>query len=275
MTNNKLKKLIAEYISRKRTQQLSRFSVSTYQENLNQFAKFVEAVGSSPERFNYKLVRDYVLFKAICGSKGSTIRTRLNAVQYFFDFLLEEGYIKENYCKGVVIKIAKTLPNVVPPGELKKIYDQIRANSGDLKHLAIFDLIYCTGLTLNQIIELKISDVDLFSKTINVWQQRGKMFFTLPIPDSLVDTLKSYLEMRSIKWPESVYFFPSERGNQLDRKTIYDIVRGFLSKASTLKKGSFTLRQSLIAHLFSNGATTQEVAAFLNVRAASLDKFIR
>jgi integrase len=66
-----------------------------------------------------------------------------------------------------------------------------------------------TGLRKSELLNLKYADVDVDNKTIFVRQGKGNKDRIIPMPQSLTDILKKYLEERDCTKKTCPHFFTS------------------------------------------------------------------
>lgn len=143
----------------------------------------------------------------ICtGVKTSTIRTYYNKLIAFFRWAEQLGYLEKD---SLANKIPKP-PNpsykdekAITQEQISKIISTIALNcTGDAftnkRDLLIISLFIYTGVRRNELLSLRIQDVDFESKIlfVNGKTSKGKKDRQIPIHPSLFNLIKSYLNMR-------------------------------------------------------------------------------
>lgn len=146
------------------------------------FVKNKEAEAWSPhdiEAFlNYLALEKQVSF--------STQKQALNAVIFFFRHVLtiEPGDFS-SYQKA---RSKKRLPQVLSQEEVARLIDN---TEGVYRLMAMLQ--YGTGLRLNELIQLRIKDVDFERMQVFVREGKGGKDRILPLPEDLIMPLKEYL----------------------------------------------------------------------------------
>ena len=117
------------------------------------------------------------------------VRCILNS---FFTWCFNGGYISTNPMAAIEpIKYEKK--EFIPIGE--ESFERIRQSIDDIRDRAIFEVMYSSGCRVGEIVGLKISDIDLKSREINVLG-KGNKHRTSFISVRAVVALKEYLAIR-------------------------------------------------------------------------------
>ena len=97
----------------------------------------------------------------------------------------------------------------------------------------IFEMLYCTGMRVGEVVTLEVADIDFTAGIILVKNAKfGKRRY-IPIRESLCDKLKQYVQSRK---PQH-YLFPSKDGGCYSEHSVYDPFREILFKAGIPHKG--------------------------------------
>lgn len=133
--------------------------------------------------------------------KSATTRcASFYAINNFFEYLINEGYIDTNVCKKASRPKETKEKEVVSmtPEEIKKVEKHIIEES-DPKYknrdLCIFVLGCTTGLRVSSIQEINLEDIDYDNKTITV-VEKGNKIRTCHIGDRTVSLIKEWLNDR-------------------------------------------------------------------------------
>lgn len=68
------------------------------------------------------------------------------------------------------VHLPRKLPDILSPDEVKRLI----AAAGNLKHQTALALAYATGLRVNEVVHLKVSDIDSQRMTLRVEQGKGQ-----------------------------------------------------------------------------------------------------
>ncbi|MBK8398370.1 MAG: tyrosine-type recombinase/integrase [Leptospiraceae bacterium] len=124
-------------------------------------------------------------------------------------------------------------------------------------HLIWFKLLYSFGMTLFELVNLKVKDIDFVSAKINIHSSKKLMSRSLDIPEALLRELRIQCER---KFPESYLFHG--RGGKLHTRTIQKALEKVESKLNiqiTISK----IRKSIAVHLLQNGWDYRAIGEFL------------
>jgi len=153
-------------------------------------------------------------------------------------------------------KRAKKLPIVLSRQEIKTILNQI----SNLKHKLMLSMIYAGGLRVSEVINLKIKDIDLKSKTLIIRKGKGRKGRMTILSESLIPQLKLIIEASV----GENYLFPSNRGGKLTSRTMQKAFQQALKKSKIKKETScHSLRHSFATHLLENGTDIRYIQELL------------
>jgi integrase/recombinase XerC len=199
-----------------------------------------------------------------------SIRRKISSVKTLFNHLQEEGIVKDNPFKNVVLpKTSKKLPNFIYEDEMKEFLNNINTDKPiGFRNKTIFELLYGCGLRVSELIEIKIKDIDFVKQELLV-HGKGSVERIMPIHNLAINTLKYYLlEIRPIlkikSEEDNNYVFLNHRGNQLTARGVRDILEREIShQASTLKVSPHSFRHSFATHLLNHGVDLRIVQELL------------
>ena len=145
-----------------------RYSSNTCDIYISYFKHFLgDLQGHDPEEINAgqinRYVRHLIRTERISPSKQNQI---INAIKFYYEKVL--GRKKECYLIDRPIK-EKKLPKVISEQEVARI---IHATE-NIKHKCIVSLLYSAGLRVNELVNLKIEDIDGQRKVIIIKNAKG------------------------------------------------------------------------------------------------------
>jgi len=139
------------------------------------------------------------------------------------------------------------LPIILNHQELKELF----AAPTLLKQRIVLTLIYSAGLRGQEVINLKISDVDFERKTIHIRQSKYKKDRILPLAESMAVGLKKYLKAEN---PHIWLFNGKEPDGRYSVRGLSWVMRENLKKTSISKDVNLhSLRHSYATHLLEQG----------------------
>lgn len=243
-------------------------TLTNYTIDLNQFLAFY---GEDPNwlEVNNKDVRAFVVELSKNKYAPKSIKRKLSSLSRFFKYLIKEEVIKTNPCKGVTTpKANKPLPKFYKANELDQILDVDIQNFSfeELRDYMIFKTIYYCGLRKQELIDLKLEDVNINQAEIKVFGKGGKERL-IPLLPELVNDLQVYMNLRAevlISERKLKHLFFTKQQKELYPKFVYNIVNNYLNKANVAgKKSPHGLRHSFATHLLARGADIESVKELL------------
>jgi site-specific recombinase XerD len=166
-----------------------------YGADLTQFARWASARGLSPQRVSPREVRRYVALLSEGDAAPSTTARKLSALRALFASQCEHGLIVQNPADLVSTpRRSSYLPRVLKEREATKLLDSI-AGDGPLilRDRALFEIAYSCGLRAEELVSLRISDVDHDGEQLRV-EGKGRKTRYLPVGEVAMAALRRYLE---------------------------------------------------------------------------------
>lgn len=251
----------------------------------NQLYKFIEFL--SGKGLDEVIVKDALEYQGWLirngntdGSKysSSTIRGYIVSISGFYNYLKSINVVYENPFKSVKrLRIDRTIPrNILTEKNMSTLLEYYR-NWNNEKHLKkrkslyrmhlISELMYSTGLRVNEVAKLKVTDIDLSNKTLFVKEGKGGFSRTAILNEYTKDILSIYInQMREITFTQD----NRENGNLLfglSEDSFKKCVNVSLEKATNtlgLKKmTSHGFRHALGYHLLRSGCNIRYIQSIL------------
>lgn len=155
------------------------------------------------------------------------------------------------------LKKDNRLPVILNRSELKELFKAPKL----LKHRIVLTLIYSAGLRSQELINLKISDIDFERKTIHIRQSKYKKDRIVPLSDYMSKGLKKYL---SVENPHIWLFNGKEADGRYSVKGLSWVMRETLKKTTISKEVNLhSLRHSYATHLLEDGLNIVTVKELL------------
>ena len=125
------------------------------------------------------------------------------------------------------------------------------------------ELFYSTGIRRTELININLLSVNISGKLIKVLGKRNKERF-VPILPSLIETIKTYLELRKDITTASDLLFITSKGNKIYETLVYRVINSYFSRVTSKdKKSPHLLRHSFASHLLNKGADLNSVKELL------------
>jgi integrase/recombinase XerC len=200
-----------------------------------------------------------------------SIRRKIASVKSMYDHLCREKEKTENpFLKAVLPKEERKLPKFVYENEIKEFLDSIDQTSIKGKRdLALFELLYGSGLRVGEIVNLVTTDFDFVDKTIRV-VGKGDKTRIVPIHDTAIEAIKNYLVLTRPVFKarntekDAKTVFLNFKGRPLTTRGVRVILDDELERqAMTRHLTPHMFRHSFATHLLDHGVDLRSVQELL------------
>lgn len=274
LSNTEILLMYIDYLEFQR--QYSKNTIVSYKNDINKLISFLdqEDLGELLTVSN-RVAKFYVTHLYNQYTPKSILR-KISAVRSLYDFLMEEEIISQNPFEFVILpKVSKKLPKFIYPKEMSDFLDHIdMSTSLGKRNRAIFEVFYACGLRAQELVDLKLNDIDFLNKTLLI-HGKGNKERIVPIHEIAIDTIKNYLlkarsELAVNSEAESEYMFLNFRGVGLTTRGVNLILENELERqSSTLKISPHSFRHSFATHLINNGVDLRVVQELLGHESLS------
>ena len=242
-------------------------TVSAYLNDVISFYNFFNFDNNHPSLITINHVRLWIVELNRKKILATTINRKISSLKTYFNFCEREEFISFNpVVKIKSLKDEKKLPVIVSQLSLQKLFESnnvFKNNFVGLRDRFIIDFLYQTGVRLSELINLKISDLNIVNKQVIISGKRNKQRL-LPLTDSIIVLFEEYKVFRQELHPNSSFLFITEKGKKTYPKMIYRIVNHYLSLVSSVSKTSpHVLRHAFATHLLNNGADLNAIKELL------------
>ncbi|MCH2042687.1 MAG: tyrosine-type recombinase/integrase [Saprospiraceae bacterium] len=265
-------KLTSSFLSYLRYEKrYSPHTCQAYQSDLKQFRLYLDNNGFEElplVSVENTQIRSYIVYLLQKDNSPSSIHRKASTLKSFYKFLLREQHIQQTPLNGVFLpKKGERLPQFIQQDKIERLLEEDFFPDGfaGARDRALIDLLYGTGIRRNELIQLKIPDLNLKHLHISV-KGKGNKVRKIPIFTTLADVLQAYLIARTESFPNNThnFVFVTDKGKQLYPKFVYNKVKHYLSFITTAEKRSpHILRHSFATHLANNGADLNAVKELL------------
>lgn len=247
----------------------SKNTVESYMRDLNKFftycdinkIKRIESVTSD-------VIKKYEQYMSFNGQSEASVMRTLASLRCYFNFLIREKFISETPMTNLEKhKTVKKLPQILTNKEVLQLLNQ--PDGKDYKSCrdkAMLELLYATGIKVTELIELKISDINLQVGILHL-QSAKKADRIIPIYPQAIKAIKNYItQVRTVVVinPEEERLFTNMNGQPLTRQGFWKIIKQYAAAAKINKDITpHTLRHSFAAHLLENGAPLSDIQEML------------
>jgi len=203
--------------------------------------------------------------------KGLSPKSRarhLVTIRGFYKYLSGEKIIKTNPIKDVNIpKTGRNLPKVISVSEVQALLESGDAQKPkDLRNIAMMEVMYGAGLRVSELINLKLSDINLEANFVRV-MGKGSRERIVPMGSKARETTQKWIDQGRpavLKHQPGEYLFAARAGKPMTRQAFWKIIKKQAVLAGLAQNVSpHTLRHSFATHLLEGGADLRSVQAML------------
>ncbi|PCJ92651.1 MAG: integrase [Flavobacteriaceae bacterium] len=261
-------KAFISYLSLERN--YSPHTVKAYQKDIQTFIDFCNAEYDvkNIDVVSYDIVRSWIVSLVNTVISNRSINRKVASLKAYYKFLMKIGEIEVSpLAKHKALKTSKKIEVPFSEIEMMNVLEQMSfANDFEgVRDKLMIDLFYTTGIRRAELINLKMLNVNLSSKTIKVLGKRNKER-VLPLLSATHDLfVKFFHERKSIQnISDNDYVFILKSGNKMYETFVYRIINHYFSKVSSkVKKSPHILRHTFATHLLNKGADLNSVKELL------------
>lgn len=156
--------------------------------------------------------------------------------------------------------------------EIEQLIKQTRTGKNQHRNLSMLLFCYFHGLRVSELLGMKLSDFDMNGKVLYVRRLKNGFSSAHPINSRVMKALENWLRVRNAdsRYTESPWLFPSPRGGQLTRQTIYLLLQRYGKQAALdIDVHPHMLRHACGFELANKGMDTRLIQDYLGHRNIS------
>jgi integrase/recombinase XerD len=223
-------------------------TIKIYSFFVKKYLSWLEENNKSIQQSGSEDLKKYAESLSSYSSKSQSFA--MSALKFFYNNVLQRQE------QMPVMEIKKQSQEVLSKEDIKKLADSADTNKSRL----IISFIYSTGLKVSELVNLKVSDIDLENKSCKVNGANKSRQITLN--EEICKEIKSYFEKNN---PPAFVF--SKKEKPLTSRNIQKIIKNTAVKAGLERKITpHTLRQSFAKHLIDSGIEESKVNSLLGYK---------
>ncbi len=198
----------------------------------------------------------------------------LSGIRAFFRFLRLEGYTDTDPCELLEApRFGRTLPDILSVEDIDSMIAALDPEKDETpRNHAIIETLYGSGLRVSELVELRMSRVNLDEGYVIITGKGNKQRL-VPLSPESIRLIREYLPIRErlkIKPDSSDILFLNRRGGMMTRVMVFYVIRDSAAAAGIIKKVSpHTLRHSFATHLLEGGANLRAIQEMLGHESIS------
>jgi len=242
---------------------LSNNTVKAYEADISSFFQWLDNEDLKYKNLKEDHVNQYISFLFHRKMRSSSVNRKISSIKSFYIFLVKRNFVKNSPLNDLVTpKQEKYLPESMSEAEVDKLLNSPDvSNKIENRDKAMIEMLYATGMRISELVNLKMTDVDMKRCVVKVFG-KGSKERLVPFGETALDSLRSYLNER--EQSSSKEIFLSNRGKKMTRVAFWQRVKIYLIRENLKNSISpHTLRHAFATHLLNRGADLRSVQLLL------------
>ncbi len=174
------------------------------------------------ESITTPVIRQYLAYLNGSDYKSAYIRRKVNSLKSMWNYLVDAEYIDRSPLRRIPTpKKEYKVPICLTTVEMEALIsasEQGRSINQAFRNRAIMSVLIHTGVRRQELLDLKLEDIDLENSVMQVTKGKGNKMRLIPLNSSAYDAIKDWMELR----PECRhnYLFVSRHGGRLDKSSL-------------------------------------------------------
>ena len=242
---------------------LSNNTAKAYEADISSFFQWLDNEDLKYKNLQEDHINQYISFLFQRKMRSSSVNRKISSIKSFYIFLVKRNFVKNSPLNDLVTpKQEKYLPESMSEAEVDKLLNSPDvSNKIENRDKAMIEMLYATGMRISELVNLKITDVDMKRCVVKVFG-KGSKERLVPFGETALDSLRSYLNER--EQSSSKEIFLSNRGKKMTRVAFWQRVKVYLIRENLKNSISpHTLRHAFATHLLNRGADLRSVQLLL------------
>ena len=242
---------------------LSNNTAKAYEADISSFFQWLDNEDLKYKNLQEDHINQYISFLFQRKMRSSSVNRKISSIKSFYIFLVKRNFVKNSPLNDLVTpKQEKYLPESMSEAEVDKLLNSPNvSNKIENRDKAMIEMLYATGMRISELVNLKVTDVDMKRCVVKVFG-KGSKERLVPFGETALDSLRSYLNER--EQSSSKEIFLSNRGKKMTRVAFWQRVKIYLIRENLKNSISpHTLRHAFATHLLNRGADLRSVQLLL------------
>ena len=243
------------------------YSVHTITAYENDILSFLNWVKNTPN-LNYLNLKEedinkYIAYLFKSKLKSSSVNRKISSLKSLYLYLVKKNILKDSPISEVITpKKEKYLPSSMSEDEVDRLLKSPdSSNKTEKRDKAMIEMLYATGMRISELVNLKLTDVDMQRSVAKVFG-KGKKERLIPFGEAALEALSEYVSEREKSASKEIFL--SNRGKKLSRVAFWQRIKIYLLRENLKNSISpHTLRHAFATHLLNRGADLRSVQLLL------------
>ena len=216
---------------------------------------------------NYDTVKEYMKYLYSLNIGKSSISRKLSSIRGLYNYLLREDLVKDNYFNKISNpKKDNYLPKFLKDDELNKLFSVCKYDTAiNQRNSVIIELLYATGIRVSELVNIKLSDIDLNERIIKVLGKGSKERIVI-FNNHTKKAIDIYLNdgYHIFNKVNSGYLILNKDGNKLSERYVRNIINKLVINAGLdIKISPHTFRHTFATDMLEDGSDLMTVKELL------------
>jgi integrase/recombinase XerD len=263
----KIKIAIRNYLTQcSDIKKLEPLTIKAYTIDLKQFHEFVSLKASSVSELDKTLVQNYIeeISKKYA---AKSLKRKVASIKAFFNYLEFEDLILVTPFRKIRLNIKEPqrLPKSLSLFDMEKLlsflYSQSKTKKICIRNLAIFEIMFATGIRVSELCNIKLSDINLETQTLSIKGKGNKERLSIVNNPHVISALKKYLSVRPIT--DSPFFFINRIGNRISTQSVRFFIEALGKTVLNKLVTPHMIRHTFATLLLEEGVDITHIKSFL------------
>lgn len=239
---------------------MRRLNPKTQRAYLRHVSELNRYLGRSPHTATAEELREYQLHLVKSGNSTGSINARLSGLRFFFEVTLDDANVLKRIKR---VHQPRKIPEILSIEEVTRLLDA----AGGLKYQAALSISYGAGLRRNEVVHLKVGDIDSDRMIIRVEEGKGLKDRHAMLSPSLLDILRQWYRFgrSQNRLLANGWLFPGQNPvNPLSARQLNRAFHQAREEAGITKRVTLhSLRHSFATHLLESGVDIRVIQVLL------------
>ena len=243
---------------------LSQNTVKAYEVDLLSFISWItDNTNTDVKNIKEDNINKYISYLFKTKLKSSSVNRKISSIKSFYLFLIKKNIVNTSPISEVISpKQEKYLPSSMSEDEVDKLLNSPDSNIKiEKRDKAMIEMLYATGMRISELVNLKMTDVDMQRCVVKVLG-KGSKERLIPFGEQAYEALNNYLSDRDKSSSKEVFL--SNRRTKISRVAFWHRIKHYIVRENLKQTISpHTLRHAFATHLLNRGADLRSVQLLL------------